>query len=102
MKHKKIIFITLAILFLAIGLFITFNISDENSECSKDSECVLQQVSCCPCSMGGIEKCIPKEKVSFYQEKLKNCPKDIVCPAVYNCRNISCECSNGNCTESKS
>ena len=85
------------IVFLIILLFSIFGKSDK--ECEKDSDCVLQQTTCCSCSMGGQEVCMSKQNASDYQEKLNDCQKDILCAAVYNCKESKCSCVNGKCQD---
>ena len=72
--------------------------NDEGDEtfCSKDSDCIKKQTTCCPCSAGGREECI-----NVKEDREILCPpqNEFVCPQVYNCREISCSCINGKCSE---
>lgn len=67
------------------------------TQCFSDSDCVKAQTTCCPCSSGGEEKCVPKELAENYTKKLEKCPKDLICAQVYNCRAESCKCNGGKC-----
>lgn len=71
------------------------NLSEDS--CTVDTDCVKVQTGCCGCNMGGQEKCLNKPSVVFYQEKLKNCSKTTICPAVYGCNSDKCSCINGKC-----
>jgi hypothetical protein len=84
-----------------VGLAILLSeTQEEKSGCKKDSDCIVQQVTCCPCSMGGKEECMSKTNASYWKEKLaEECEEDIVCPAVYRCMGIECKCIEGNCKE---
>ena len=65
--------------------------------CEKDSDCIVATLSCCPCNMGGKPECVNREYYEEYK-KTQNCPKNIVCPAVYYCDMItSCACVNNTC-----
>lgn len=74
---------------------------DKNS-CQTDANCVLIQMSCCPCSSGGTVACVNKE---FKDElKAKDCDKkDIMCPTVLPTVDLcdiqpsQCVCYNGQC-----
>ncbi|MBU1136709.1 MAG: hypothetical protein ABIG37_03700 [Nanoarchaeota archaeon] len=102
-KNKK--FIAQPILFIILSLIILFSIFifvikfKNNSECKSDSGCVLQETTCCPCNMGGKQECMSKDNSENWKEKLKECDKNIMCIAVYNCKEIECGCSFGKCKE---
>lgn len=98
MKKRYMLFIILLLAFLVLALFILKSKPISDKECEKDTDCIKRQVSCCSCNMGGQEKCINKNNSSV-EEKLKNCQKDIICSAVYNCRDFSCSCQNNKCVE---
>ncbi|MEM3405716.1 MAG: hypothetical protein QW117_01945 [Candidatus Pacearchaeota archaeon] len=114
--HNKKIFYFIIFLatILAILIFISIEIERDLKEkqysselmksgnyknCSKDEDCILQQISCCSCNMGGEQKCINKEEAKKIQEELKKCSKDIMCIALYNCKDIECKCIEGYCKE---
>lgn len=65
-------------------------VEDMNVKDCLGKDCVKVQITCCPCSMGGKEKCVKESEVEKYQEKLNECPKDITCAAVYSCIIESC------------
>ena len=67
-------------------------------ECFQDSDCVKQATSCCPCSMGGNEICVSKQNASIIQKSLGACG-DMMCLAVYNCKETRCLCREGKCVE---
>ncbi len=100
MKKRKILFILTTTLVLLIAamyiLFYRVRIP-EGAECRFDFDCVKQQITCCSCQMGGLEECVPKSKIKEFQQKLADCPHDLICPAVYNCKEIRCACVNGKC-----
>jgi hypothetical protein len=88
---KKKYFVIAAILvLLAVGFLIFLKYSQ-----SQRCECVKVQTTCCPCSMGGQEKCVLKSEVGSYPPK--NCSINLICAAVDNCRQNICECSKGKC-----
>ncbi len=68
-------------------------------ECLSDKDCVSQSITCCPCSMGGNEVCVSKKNATIIQENLGNCSQ-VMCLAVYNCKETSCLCKAGKCVES--
>lgn len=106
-KSNKVILIIALILVILLIIFaaykIIFNAHEPNNQdnqnslsCTKDSDCVKQQTSCCPCNAGGKEVCMNKDtKLSLI------CPpsNELICPQVYSCREISCICVEGKCTE---
>ncbi len=98
---KKEAIAALVILFIIVtGIFIFFNSSKtfEKAECKSDGDCVLQRTTCCPCSMGGKEVCMAKTNVSAFAEEIKNCPMDLICPALYSCpEKTTCACIGGKC-----
>ena len=67
------------------------------AECNVNSDCMIVQTTCCPCEMGGVEKCVPRGQEKIY--RAKDCPEHPVCIALYNCEVKSCICSAGECTE---
>ena len=105
---KKIFFILFSLILLLLfgcksittqtnkSLNKTFN---NTIECYSAEDCVKIQVTCCPCNMGGKEKCVPRDKVNLYKDKLKQCPKDLTCIALFNCKNFECKCENNKCIE---
>jgi hypothetical protein len=67
-------------------------------ECSVDSDCVKVQTTCCSCGNGGNEICVPKNDASYYQEKLKQCSPNQICPRMMgSCVVYGCSCVNGKC-----
>jgi len=103
MKKRVVITVILGIIVLVV-LIIAMNNSVRkpfesivNETCQIDNDCVIQQVGCCPCSMGGEETCMTKSQSLKKQEELAKCSKGIMCIALYACQNISCQCANGTC-----
>jgi hypothetical protein len=104
MKKRAVITVILGIIVLVV-LIIAVNNSIiklpienvVNETCQSDSDCIIQQVGCCPCSMGGEETCMTKSASLKKQEELAKCSKGIMCLALYACQNISCQCANGTC-----
>lgn len=89
------------LIMLTMILLIFLNYKNKSvAECKKDRDCIKTQITCCPCSMGGEERCLPESEYKFYKEKLENeCEENTICPAVYSCEIEFCECLNGICTE---
>lgn len=94
----------IAVIILTIGFFIfqyvknssnLLNIS--NTTCSSQDDCVKVQTTCCPCSDGGQEGCVPKSKVKYYLDLRNNCSKELACATIYNCKNLSCGCVGEKC-----
>ena len=95
--NKKILYFVAAVFFVLVLLIAcSRNYFYEEGECSGDEDCVLQQVTCCPCNMGGKVECMTKKEAEKWREKLRNCGK-VMCIALYNCKNISCKCVEGKC-----
>ena len=69
----------------------------EPSLCKIDSDCVKVQSTCCPCSMGGIEKCVLATNAHNYPPK--ECKEKTTCIALYACEIESCVCKKGVCEE---
>ncbi len=107
MIQKK--YIISAIIFLIFILFIIVLIllnkngqmNEDLIECVSDNDCIKVKTTCCPCQMGGIEKCIPSQLIREYQETLNACPPEgsLMCLAMYNCQISNCLCIKGRCTE---
>ena len=96
-KIKKIFFALLILLLISIIIFILVSQKTVVGECQKDADCVLQQISCCPCEMGGEEACMSRENAIYSEQKLRECPENIVCIALYNCKIKACKCEEGKC-----
>lgn len=79
------------------GDSIETNSSNFLSECTVDEDCVKVQTTCCSCSMGGNEVCVPKDKAEEYRMNESECPKNNICVAMYNCNKNTCICEEGNC-----
>jgi len=94
---------TILIIFSLILTLIVINgqgCQQELQECSKDSDCVKVQITCCPCNSGGIEQCVPRQLEQVYRGKMnKTCPAqdNLMCTALYNCKIESCACVKGKC-----
>ena len=89
------------LIFLILILFLIVNgqTGCEQAECYSKTDCSKVQLTCCPCNMGGQEKCVPRIMASLYEEKLKECPppEELICPALYNCKIADCDCVEGYC-----
>jgi putative hemolysin len=100
-QNKKALYFAIAMLVVLIFLIIVYirlGENKENSSCKIDEDCVLQQTTCCSCSMGGEERCMTKQEAETTQKKLdEDCSEDIMCIAMYNCKVNSCKCEEGNC-----
>jgi len=104
-KHnKKLLFLILILLVLLVFTVFMINKKEgikKKKECLSDEDCIKQQITCCPCSMGGEEKCVSKEEAVYLRRKIEECDKDIFCIASYNCREFNCACEEGKCVEKK-
>ena len=60
-------------------------------------ECVKVQTTCCPCNMGGVEKCVLKSEVEEYEIDPSDCSENLFCTAMFNCQIESCEYIDGDC-----
>lgn len=100
-RKKKFLFIFLPALILILVLlfivYMNYGFEESYSECRADSDCVKVQTTCCPCSSGGEESCIPESEALNHLPK--DCPpaEELNCIALYNCRIKSCACIKGNC-----
>lgn len=65
--------------------------------CSSNSECVREQVTCCPCSSSGMELAVSAETVPQIREALKACPEQVHCLLSVNCNRGTPACVNGEC-----
>jgi hypothetical protein len=74
------------------------DVEKQINECSSDGDCVKVQTTCCPCSMGGKEVCVPESQKEKYQINQSECPERQMCAAMYNCNENSCDCIQGNCS----
>ncbi len=99
------IFIIIAII-LAVGIAFIFvasknkvELNGKEFECKTDSDCVKVQTTCCPCNMGGEEICTAKDKADLYKVKEEECPTNLICTALFNCKIESCSCINGKCAK---
>ncbi|MBI2451912.1 hypothetical protein HYV50_02415 [Candidatus Pacearchaeota archaeon] len=88
---------SLVLIFLLKGKSEIRDNEEEIIECEVDEDCVKVQTECCPCSMGGEEKCVPKEKEDSFREELSSCQDNLICTALYNCKIESCACVEGKC-----
>jgi len=103
LEYNRSLFLIIIILFIIVVISVVIirnqNIESEE-DCVIDSDCIKQQVTCCPCSSGGEEKCLSKKESKLEQEKLaKECEENVICPAVYNCKETKCECEDKECIE---
>lgn len=65
--------------------------------CVSDSDCVKVLTTCCPCNMGGVEKCVLEGTESQYLPT--NCDPNPMCIAQANCVIDHCECVAGECVD---
>ena len=70
---------------------------EEVGDGENEVECVNVQTTCCPCSMGGEEKCVLANEVDKYETNLSECPENQFCIAMFNCQIESCEYIDGEC-----
>ena len=101
-KNKRLVaYVVFAFLLLVLLVFVVFfNMQQvqkipEGTECISDSGCLKVQTTCCSCSSGGEEVCVPESKAE--ELKAKNCGDRQVCVALYNCKIKTCECNRGKC-----
>jgi hypothetical protein len=103
--NKKALFSILVLsVLLVITLFWTVRIIEnqtgKGNECKVNEDCVIQQTTCCPCTMGGEEKCMPKQEAQEVQQRLdEECDEDLICIALFNCMVESCSCDDGSCVD---
>jgi hypothetical protein len=64
--------------------------------CGADSDCVLVDASCCPCSMGGETIAINANYKIDWQKRLGDCSR-VMCPAWYRCAEYVARCVDGKC-----
>ncbi len=79
---------------LVVAGFFWF-VEEYNSE--EEIKCVKIRTTCCPCNMGGVEKCVLENETEKYEINLSECPEDKVCMAMFNCQIESCEYVDGKC-----
>jgi hypothetical protein len=103
MRKKWLIVALFVSILLIVNLFLSLDykvkpIDEINvTLCVTDNDCVKVQTTCCPCSMGGKEKCIASSEKENYQNVLKECSENLICPAIYGCQIESCSCLEGVC-----
>jgi hypothetical protein len=90
-----IIFIVCAVAVILFVQFANHKITKKSFECRSDRDCAKVQTSCCSCNMGGNEVCAPLSKSE--ELKAEDCPADLMCIAMYNCKIKSCACIKGKC-----
>ena len=103
-KHMVFIVCALIALIIVSAVLIILDESKKTNlvrqnviECSKDSDCVRKQVTCCPCSSGGKEICIGKTNTSFNQPSRCPAANELVCMQVYSCESKPCGCVDCKC-----
>ena len=82
---------------LVVGFFWFVGETDFDEEVERKMECVKVRTTCCPCNMGGEEKCVLANEVGEYEANLSECPENPVCIALYGCQIESCEYVEGEC-----
>ena len=97
--NKKALYaliLILALIGISVALKVTLKILEKDK-----GICVLQQTTCCSCSMGGKQECMTADEAKIMQEKLaKECKKDMMCIAMFNCENITCVYKDEKCQKS--
>ena len=75
--------------------------SDSEDKCTQNSDCVLVNANCCPCSSGGRMEAVHQSLVGSYNEKIKQkCTPllpSLFCPEVYLCKKWKAECVDSAC-----
>ena len=66
-----VLILSIVIYCLANSSYIDLIIEKNVSVCFSNEECVKQQVTCCPCSMGGKEECMTQKQAEAMKEKLR-------------------------------
>lgn len=74
-------------------------LSQYQTTCHKDSDCVLVDKDCCGCSAGGESIAINKSQKDIYNKDLHSrCSGEPrLCPAWYRCKEFQTECRNSKC-----
>jgi hypothetical protein len=96
MNNRGLIGLVVVVLILVVVGFFWFigEIGEDDA-----GECIKVRTSCCPCNMGGSEKCVLASEVEGYEENLSECSENVVCAGVYACEIESCEYVDGGCVE---
>jgi len=103
---RKEVKIFLAGIFVLAFILLIYTFTQEKkmpliqNECKTDSDCTKVQITCCPCNMGGQEKCVLKSEEETYLKNITekcNSGEYRICPAVYSCNIKSCRCIEGEC-----
>jgi hypothetical protein len=84
--------IVLGVLLVVGGIWFVLQMNEE-----AEKECIKVQTSCCPCSMGGSEKCVLASEVEEYEDVLSECEEGLLCAAFYACEIEFCEYVDGEC-----
>ncbi|MDH3352977.1 MAG: hypothetical protein OEL87_00840 [Nanoarchaeota archaeon] len=88
--------ITIVGILLVVGFF--WFVAQYNSQDKIDSvKCVKVQTTCCPCNMGGQEKCVLESEARDYEINSSECLENKACVAMFNCQIESCEYIDGEC-----
>ncbi len=93
-KRGLILGVIIIGILLVVGFF--WFVDEWNSGEDK-GECVKVKTTCCPCNMGGKEKCVLVSEAERYKNNLSECSEGLICAAVYNCKIESCEYVEGEC-----
>lgn len=97
MNKKELVGVILIVgVLVVVGFFWSVGNTGFNEEIEEGIECVKVRTTCCPCSMGGVEKCVLASEIDKYSN-LSKCPKNFICPTVYSCEIESCEYIDGEC-----
>lgn len=92
--------VILAVVLVVIIIKVLGNKTEELPPiCRTDADCVKVQTTCCPCDMGGEEKCMLKmDAIKEVQNLNATCKPKNICIAMYTCKETSCKCVEGRCT----
>lgn len=99
--NKKVLYWIVFLIIVLIGTLIAIRVLDEESvdvrdSCVVDGDCVIVNTNCCPCESGGEEICVNKD--SDLANNNLECPDNLVCPQVFNCKQTPCKCVDGKCS----
>ena len=94
MKKRVLIVAIVVLVILFVTGFFWFIVGNNSEE---EVSCIKIQTSCCPCNMGGQEKCVSETEVDKYKINLSDCPEHQSCIAMFNCQIESCEYIDGEC-----
>lgn len=90
--------IGIVIILLVVGLtWFVGEVEEGDLEGDEVEKCVRVQTGCCPCNMGGKEKCVLASEAEEIGKNLSECSASMTCAAVFSCEIESCEYVEGEC-----